>query len=495
MDRYVGTNCPSIDQQQTPLCQALSDMAQQSSAAFHTPGHRRGRGLPTVLLEQLGTALGKLDLPELPGLDNLFAPESVIQEAQNLAAALFGAEQTWFLTNGSTCGITAAILATCGPGDYIIVPRNSHTSVISGLILSGAMPILLQPAFDPVLNLVHCLAPDAIQLALAQFPQTKAVLVVYPTYEGVCGDIARIAALVHEYGIPLLVDEAHGPHFGFHPDLPQSALAAGADLAVQSTHKMLGALTQAAMLHVQGPLLERPRISQALQLVQSTSPNYLLLASLDAARQQMAVQGQALMEEVLTLALRARSHLQNIQGYSNWVHPRTASGCIALDQTRLNFPAYLCGHQGYDLDQILIETYGVMAELVTPDHLTFLISLGNTSSDIDQLTVALHQLVQASPRVSQALFLNDLDQPPLSVPDLSPRDAYWRPCIEIPFLDAVGYMSAECICPYPPGIPILLPGEQIQVQDLTLLSHIKNSGGSITGCSDPSLRTLKVVRE
>lgn len=491
----MGTNRTSVAQQQAPLCQALFANAQQAQAAFHTPGHKRGRGLPAVLLEQLGATLGQRDLPELPDLDNLFAPESVIQEAQTLAAELFGAEQTWFLTNGSTCGILAAILATCGPGDHIIVPRNSHTSVISGLILSGAMPIFVQPAFDPVLNLVHCLAPAAIQQALEQFPEAKAVLVVYPTYEGVCGDIATIATLVHGYDIPLLVDEAHGPHFGFHPDLPQSALAAGADLSVQSTHKMLGALTQAAMLHVQGPLLERPRISQALQLVQSTSPNYLLLASLDAARQQMALQGQFLMEEVLSLALRARSQLQDIADYPVWAYLRTTPGCIALDQTRLNFPAYLCGRQGYDLDQTLIETYGVTAELVTPDHLTFLISLGNTRSDIDQLTRSLHQLVQASPVANQELSLNDLEQPPLSVPAISPRDAYWRPCAEIPFLDAVGCISAECICPYPPGIPILLPGEYIQAPDLKILSHIKNCGGSITGCSDPSLRTLKVVRE
>lgn len=483
----------SANQRQAPLWQALCANAQASQAAFHTPGHKRGRGLPAVVLQQLGSALGAMDLPELPELDNLFAPESVIQDAQILAAELFGAEQTWFLTNGSTSGILAAILATCGPGDQMIVPRNVHTSVISGLILSGAIPIFVQPALDSELSLGHCLTPDAVQQALEQFPQAKAVLLVYPTYEGICGDISAIVTLAHDYGIPLLVDEAHGPHFAFHPDLPQSALAAGADLAVQSTHKMLGAVTQAAMLHVQGDLIERHRISQALQLVQSTSPNYLLLASLDAARQQMALHGMSLMQAVLTLADRARSHLHTLPGYPTYDSTGTSPGLIALDRTRLTIPAHLFGSQGSDLDQTLIETYGVTAELVTPDHLTFLISLGNTATDIDQLLLALRALYQPTPLLIPRS--QPAARPQVSMPVLSPRAAYWHPSEVIPLLEAPDRISTESICPYPPGIPILLPGERICSQDLNQLLHIKERGGVITGCSDPSLKTLKVVRE
>lgn len=481
----------SVNQQQAPLWQALCTSAQSAQVAFHTPGHKRGRGLPAEVLAHLGATWGPMDLPELPELDNLFAPESVIQTAQELAAELFGAEQTWFLTNGSTCGIIAAIMATCGPGDAIIVPRNVHTSVISGLIVSGAMPIFVQPAMDSQLNCGHCLTPEVVQQALAAFPNAKAVLLIYPTYEGVCGDIAAIANLVHKSGIPLIVDEAHGPHFAFHSELPQSALAAGADCAVQSTHKMLGAMTQAAMLHVQGDLIRGHRISQALQLVQSTSPNYILLASLDAARQQMALYGTSLMQEVLTLATQARSHLQTLLDYPSWDPVGTSPGCIALDQTRLTIPVHLFGHSGYDLDQILLATHNVAAELVTPDHLTFLISLGNTYTDIDRLVGALQALYQ--PLTSPPLDL--AEKPLLSRPILSPREAYWHPSEVMPLGETADRISTESICPYPPGIPILLPGERIRSQDLKRLLHIKNQGGVVTGCSDLSLKTLKVVQE
>jgi len=481
----------SVNQQQAPLWQALCASARSDQVAFHTPGHKRGRGLPAKVLAQLGSTLGPMDLPELPELDNLFAPESVIRNAQVLAAELFGAEQTWFLTNGSTCGIIAAILATCGPGDEIIVPRNIHISVISGLIFSGAMPIFVQPPMDSQLHLGHCLTPEVVQQALAEFPNTKAVLLVYPTYEGICGDILAIANLVHDHGIPLIVDEAHGPHFAFHPELPQSALAAGADLVVQSTHKMLGAMTQAAMLHVQGDLIMSQRISQALQLVQSTSPNYLLLASLDAARQQMALYGVSLMQEVLTLAAQARSCLQALPGYPIWDPAKTSPGYIAMDCTRLTIPAHLFGHPGYDLDQILLATHNIAAELVTPDHLTFLISLGNTLSDIDRLVLALQTLYQpfSPPR------LDSVARPTLSLPALSPRAAYWRPSEVIPLQEAADRISSESICPYPPGIPILLPGERIRSQDLNHLLHLNSQGGVMTGCSDLSLKTLKVVQE
>ncbi len=483
----------SAHQQQAPLWQALCDKAQAAHVAFHTPGHKRGRGLPASILQHLGGSLGAVDLPELPDLDNLFAPEAVIQEAQTLAAQLFGAEQTWFLTNGSTCGILAALLAVCGPGDHIIVPRNLHTSVISGLVLSGATPIFIQPTLDQHLNLAHSLCIQDIQIALQNFPKPKAIFLVYPTYEGICGDISALTACAHDHGIPLIVDEAHGPHFAFHPQLPPSALAAGADLTVQSTHKMLGALTQAAMLHVQGNLIDRQRLSQTLQLVQSTSPNYLLLASLDAARYQMAHAGPEIMQWILALADRAYSQLQSLPDYSQWEPIGTSPGCMALDQTRLTLPTHLFGAHGYALDQTLIDTYGVTAELVTPDHLTFLMTLGNTMADIDQLILALRDLYQPNSQPSHPPYPNA--KPPISLPVLSPRDAYWHPSERVHVIEAVDRISTESICPYPPGIPTLLPGERIQAQDLNWLLQIKQSGGVITGCSDPSLKTLKVVRE
>ena len=305
-----------LDQFPTPLLTALKNCANQPDVPFYTPGHKRGQGISPLLTEFLGTQLFKADLPELPELDNLFNPESVIAEAQYLASEAFGAEKTWFLVNGSTSGIIATILAICGTGDKILVPRNAHQSVISGLILSGAIAIFLQPEYNPSWDLSYSITPETVAKSLQQHPDAKAVLIVYPTYQGVCGNITEIAKITHQYNIPLIVDEAHGAHFNFHPDLPTPALKAGADLTVQSTHKILGSMTQSSMLHVQGNRINKERLSQTLQFVESTSPNYILLASLDAARQQMATQGYNLMNQTISLAQIARTEISKIQGLS-----------------------------------------------------------------------------------------------------------------------------------------------------------------------------------
>ncbi len=486
---------PLLDQTQTPLLTALQLCAQRSHSPFYAPGHKRGQGMPQVLLDCLGTQLGQVDLPELPELDNLFAPQGVIQEAQELAAAAFGAEQTWFLTNGSTCGIMAAIAATCSPGDLIILPRNVHRCAIAGLIVTGALPVFIEPEYDPEWDLVHSITPAAVAAALAQFPESKAVLLVYPTYHGICGDVAAIADLVHHYDIPLLVDEAHGPHFGFHPQLPTPALSAGADLSVQSTHKVLAALSQAAMLHVQGPLISRQRLQQALELLQSTSPSYPLLASLDAARQQMALQGWDLMQRTLQLADWAREVIQQLPGLAV-LGPEAAGvtpGFEALDRTRLTVGVQGLGLSGFAVDQLLHQTLGVTAELPSPHHLTFIVSLGNQEAEIQQLIQAWQTLVRTVVPGDRRTI--PLLPPPLELsrPPISPREAFFAIAETIPWHQAAGWISAELVCPYPPGIPILLPGEVISSTALEFLQQVKAAGGLITGSSDPSLDTLRVI--
>ncbi|MBD2088007.1 aminotransferase class I/II-fold pyridoxal phosphate-dependent enzyme [Trichocoleus sp. ST-U3] len=489
----------------TPLVDALQACAKKHHAPFYTPGHKRGQGISQRLADLLGTAVFPADLPELPELDNLFAPEGVIQEAQELAAAAFGAERTWFLVNGSTCGLMAAILATCSEGDKIILPRNIHSSAIHGLILSGAIPIFVNPEYDLELNIAHSITSSGVADALKQHPDAKAVMMVYPTYYGVCGDIRAIAQIAHQHGIPLLVDEAHGAHFAFHPDLPTSALAAGADLTVQSTHKVLGALTQASMLHVQGNRVNCDRLSKALQLVQSTSPSYLLLASLDAARQQMALHGEALMAKTLQLAEEAITQISQISGLSVLKTAKTP-GFVALDKTRLSVKVSDLGWTGFEADEILHQQLGVTAELPSLHSLTFIISLGNTPSDIVQMVSALRILVQErSPTTSIAPYLDVftrwkaefLQIHPSSFvlhPSISPRQAFFSQTQTLPVEKTVERISAELICPYPPGIPVLMPGEAIAPSALDYLQQILALGGSITGCSDPTLKTLKVVR-
>ncbi|MBW4525509.1 MAG: aminotransferase class I/II-fold pyridoxal phosphate-dependent enzyme [Phormidium tanganyikae FI6-MK23] len=475
-----------------PLLEMLTKCAQSQNAAFHTPGHKRGQGSFQAFRELIGDRALRADLPELPELDNLFAPQGAIDEAQTLAAETFKAEQTWFLINGSTCGIIAAILATCDPGDKILLPRNVHQSAISGLILSGAMPIFLQPEYDPILDIAHSVTPETVAIALKQHPDAKAVLVIHPTYYGICGDLSTIANLTHAAGIPLLVDEAHGTHFAFHPDFPISAMAAGADLAVQSTHKTLSALTQASMLHVQGNRIDRDRVSRSLQLVQSTSPNYLLLASLDAAREQMATQGRILMAETLQLADQARSRLTSIPNLSVFQPPQSP-GCFALDRTRLTVTLSKLDIDGFTADELLHQNLGVTAEFPSLQHLTFIISLGNTQSDIDRLIHAF-KILSASPSVSHPppLF-PPFDLSLLPPAEMSPRQAFFSSTQSVPTESAIDQISAELICPYPPGIPVLLPGERITRDAIALLQTTLQAGGFISGCSDPTLNRLKIV--
>ena len=492
-----------LDQTKAPLLETLQLMAKRPHAPFYAPGHKRGEGIAPELREWFGMAMFQADLPELPELDNLFAPQGAIASAQQLAAEAFGASDSWFLVNGSTCGIIAAILATCKSGEKIILPRNIHQSVISGLMLSGAMPIFVNPEYDPDWDMAHSISVQGVATALAAHPDAKAVMMVYPTYHGVCGDVAEIAEITHQYGIPLLVDEAHGPHFAFHPDLPIAPLAAGADLTVQSIHKVLGAMTQASMLHVQGSFIDRAKLNQALQMVQSSSPSYLLLASLDAARRQMAMTGTVEMAKTLDLAADARARIAQIPGLSVLDVPTVpSSGFFALDRTRLTVQVTGLGLTGYEADEILHQQLGVTAELPCLGHLTFIISLGTTATDIDRLVVGFAHL-------SQDYHLKPFDRgqaspltPPFRgsavytgnpVPILTPREAFFAPGEMLPIEKTVGRISAELVCPYPPGIPVLIPGEAIARSSIEFLQKILANGGTITGCSQPDLKTLFVV--
>jgi arginine decarboxylase len=478
----------------TPIIRALRQWTEIEHAPFYTPGHKHGWGMGAEFTDLWQTARLKSDLPELPGLDNLAAPSGAIAASQNLAAQTFGADHTRYLVNGSSGGVMAAILATCQPGDQILLPRNVHRSIIAGLIHSGAVPIFLQPEYVPELDIAHGLTPESIATALAQYPQIKAIMVVAPTYYGVCGDLQAIAAIAHHQGIPLLVDAAHGAHFGFHPDLPPSALALGADLVIQSIHKTLGALTQAAMLHVRGDLIDIDRVDRCLQILQTSSPSYLLLASLDSAQAQMATYGRELMDRTLALTQKARSELNNISGLLTLDLFRTQPGCRYFDPTRLTITTTNLGYSGYAADQILCDQYQVVAEMPSQRHLTFIISIGNREWDIEMLVAGCRGLAQ---QATAPLEIPGIDWQPtaMSIPALTPRAAFFAPIETVPIAEAVDRISTELVCPYPPGIPVLIPGEVITGQSIAYLQNIRQLGGEIVGNSDASLQYLRVVKQ
>jgi arginine decarboxylase len=472
-----------LSQSQTPIIAALQKWVSTAHAPFYTPGHKRGEGMHPLLKERWGAAVLGWDLPELPGLDNLHAPSGAIASAQVLASAAFGAQQTWFSVNGSTAGVIAAILATCGDGDKIILPRNIHSSAIAGIIHAGAVPVFVNPSYDRDLDIAHSMTPAAVKFALEQHPDAKAVMMVYPTYYG-----------VHSYNLPLLVDEAHGAHFGFHSDLPPSALSLGADLSVQSTHKLLGALTQAAMLHVNGSRIDRDRLSRCLRSIQTTSPSYLLLASLDAARQQMALQGRELMSQTIALAQLARAQISQIAGLSVVTLDTATPGCEYFDPTRLTVTVTGLNLTGFAADEILADKLGVVAELPSLRHVTFIISLGNTRTDIDRLVAAFTELA-TNYHQDRPIALPTIAPPAsiLTTMAMTPRQADRSPHLRISIDRAVGKISAESICPYPPGIPIVMPGEIITAAALDYLQQVLDLGGELAGCSDLELSTISIV--
>lgn len=471
-----------MGQQETPFLDALQQQANRQQTPFYFPGHKQGQGISSQLQNWLGLDVFKADLPELPELDNLFAPEQSLKEAQTLAAQAFQASQTWFLTNGSTAGIITSILSTCAPGDKILLPRNVHQCAIWGVVLSGATPVFIQPGYDADWDMPLSVSPQALEAALNQDSKIKAVLVVSPTYHGICSDLQAIATICHRRNIPLIVDEAHGSHFAFHPQFPPSALSAGADLVVQSTHKTLTAFSQAAMLHRQGDRVSGDRISAAFSLVQSTSPNSLLLASLDAARQQMATEGRERLQSLLTIVQKLRSQLATIPNLE--VCPHTD------DPTRLT--VRLAGWTGYAADEYLDSHWDVLCELPQLQHLTFAFTLGNTPEDGDRLVASLTHLAQISP---QSPHFPQIAPPPLPPLAITPRDAFFAAKKPVSLAESLHCICGDAVCPYPPGIPLLLPGERVTAEALAYLERVLAEGGTVTGWANGQEGTISVLKD
>jgi arginine decarboxylase len=477
-----------VNHHQAPLLEAIAQYLNIDHAAFYMPGHKRGVGIDPEFEQILGKNIFRLDLPELPKLDE------ATSEAEELAADGYGSDRTWFLVNGSTSGIAAMMLAVVGIGDKILIGRNCHKAAIAGLVLCGATPIYLETDYNSELDLDCGVSPDTLQTALERNPDAKAVMLVSPNYFGICGELEKLVAIAHSFNMPILIDGAHGGHLRFHPDLPMDALSAGADVVVHSIHKMGSSLTQTAMLHSQGTRVNSDRLNQAVQMLQSTSPNILFLTSLDVARRQMVLHGQELLERTINLSNWGRSQINQIPNLL------CLENIPNLDPTRLTVMVNKLGKTGFDVDEIFYSDLNVMAEMPTLSQLVFVVSIGNTAADIDKLIHAFRHLSdQFAPNSSQY----QVPIPPIPksqaklIPNLTlnltPREAFFSPSISIPLVNAAGSISTELISPYPPGIPLIFPGEVITKEMIDFLQLIKNSGGVINGIGDRTMTTIKVV--
>ena len=464
-----------------PIVAAMKKYSADGAIPFHTPGHKQGRGAHELLRELLTAEGLRQEVSLMEELDDLHAPQTCIKKSQELAARLWHADETIFFVNGTTAAVQAMIFGTMNPGEKIFVPRNAHRSVISGLILSGAVPIFLPVDFDENFNLPLNVSVETIERAIKNFPQARAVLLVSPNYYGVAADVKKISELVHAAGMILLVDEAHGAHLTFSDELPTSAMESGADLAAQSTHKILGSLTQTSMLMLRRNFSERVR--RAASFLQTTSPNQILLASLDIARLQMETFGREKISAAVKLAKKLRGEIKKIHGLKIF----DAVKNFSLDATKITVNVSDLGLSGREAEEILRRDLKIQCELSDAQNLLFLITFADDDSTIAKLLDALKLLPQRPPK-------KICSTPPpkkISVAQLSPRETFYAPSEAVALKNSVGKICAEEITFYPPGIPLLMPGEKISAEAVELIEREKFS--HVIGAADKTLATIKIV--
>lgn len=478
-----------------PIAEAMRAYAADGARAYHTPGHKQGLGAHP-LLKALVTEEGlREEVSLMEELDDLHEPTMCIKEAQEMASALYGADQAYFMINGTTGAIHTMLMGALRPGDAVLVPRNAHRSMIGGIILAGAHPVFLQPEVDERLGIAMGLTEETVARAIAAHPEAKALACVYPTYYGVTFDLARIAALVHAHDMLLLVDEAHGPHLHFSEALPPQAIDCGADMAAQSTHKILGAMTQASMLLVNGPRVDRERVREAASLLQSTSPNQLLLASLDIARLQMAENGRETVGRAVRLAGRLRSAINAIDGLWSFGPEYTCyPGATGLDATKITVQVTGLGLSGVEAEAILRHEYKVQCELSDARNLLFILSYADKDEQADYLLRALQGLARDHRRGSEASGAVSTKLPAVPAQGMTPREAFFAPKGSVAFSEAEGHIAAEQVMFYPPGIPILCPGDVIDAASLRYIEAMQALGLKVVGPRDASLGRIQVVK-
>ena len=491
------------NQEKMPFVEALESYKEQHFVPFHTPGHKIGVEAPQLLKDWMGPAL-PYDLGVMYALDDLHEPERELKEAQDLTAELYGADDCWFSINGTTALIEAMIMGSVGPDEMIIIPREAHRSVISGLVLSGAKPVYMDCQFDERWGIPLGVSLEDAVRTMDAHPEAKAILLVYPNYYGVGVDIVKIVKEAHKRGLIVLVDEAHGPHLPFSENLPVEAIAAGADLVAQSTHKSVGSLTQTSWLLGQGERINKRRITQMHQMLQSTSPNYIFLASLDMARHQLATEGKALISRTVELSLYLRHELNKISGITTMEYIDIQERVVNYDCTKVLIDAKVLGLTGVEFERMLRE-YRIEVELVQAHHVLVLITIGDTKESVTSLIQAVQAIsdtilhtskVDNSNVVEHAENLSkDSSFLPKPIVRVTPRNAMYANREQVPLRDALHRIAGETIAYYPPGIPCVAVGEEISSSVLQYIENRKALGYVPNGADDMSLETIWVLQE
>ena len=484
-----------MSQLETPLFDALLKHRNRHPIQFHIPGHKKGQGVDPAFREFVGDNILSIDLINIAPLDDLHSPKGAIKKAQELAAQAFGADHTFFSVQGTSGAIMTMILSVVGPNDKILVPRNVHKSIMSAIVFAGAVPIFIHPEVDPDLGISHGISAEAVEKALIEYPDAKAVLVINPTYFGVAADLKRIVDIAHDRNIPVLVDEAHGVHIHFHNSLPVSAMAAGADMAATSVHKLGGSMTQSSVLNVREGLVSAKRVQSTLSMLTTTSTSYPILASLDTARRQLAIHGYDLIDQTIRLASDARKRINKIPHlFCVGKELLKTSATFDMDPTKLLISVKNLGITGHQAEEWLRENANIEIELSDLYNILCLVTIGDSRKELNLLVNALQRMSEAYDNEATVI------EPVVLLPDIprlamTPRDAFYATTEVVKIEEAVGRISAEFIMVYPPGIPIFIPGEIITQENIEYSNMNVKAGLPVQGPEDDTLQLLRVIKE
>ena len=481
----------TLRQDRAPIYEALEEFKKMRVVPFDVPGHKRGRGNPE-LTALLGEKCVTMDVNSMKPLDNLCHPISVIREAEELAAEAFGAAHAFLMVGGTTSAVQSMVLSVAKRGDKIILPRNVHRSVMGAMVLCGAVPVYVNPECDDRLGIPLGMTVAEVERAILQNPDAKAVLVNNPTYYGICSDLRSIVKLAHQHGMLCLVDEAHGTHFYFGDSLPVSAMAAGADMAAVSMHKSGGSLTQSSLL-LTGPAMQEGHVRQIINLTQTTSGSYLLLSSLDISRRNLALRGREAFGKVVELAEYAREEINAIGGYYAFSRELINGDSIFdFDVTKLSVNTLDVGLAGIEVYDLLRDEYDIQIEFGDLGNILAYLSIGDRPREVERLVSALSEVRRRFGKSRAGLMRQEYIDPEVAV---SPQDAFYASKESLPIGNTAGRVCSEFVMCYPPGIPILAPGERITKEILDYIRYAKAKGCSMTGPEDPDIRRLNVLKE
>ena len=478
-----------LDHTRAPLYEAMKEYQLDRVVKFDVPGHKGGRG-NKALRDFLGEACMRNDVNSMKPLDNLCHPVSVIKEAQQYAADAFGAENSIFIVNGATGAVQAMVMSVCKAGDKIILPRNVHRSAINALVVCGAIPVYVNPGVNNDLGIPLGMTPEEVEAAILANPDAKAVLVNNPTYYGICSDLRKIVEIVHRHGMKVLVDEAHGTHFYFGDGLPPSAMSCGADMASVSVHKTGGSLTQSAILLL-GKGIDPNYVRQIINLTQTTSASYLLMVSLDLARQNLALHGREFYAKTVEFADYARKEINAIGGYYAFGEELCdGKAFYAFDKTKLSVHTRAMGLAGIEVYDLLRDEYDIQIEFGDIGNILAYLSIGDRPQEVERLVSALAEIKRRYSTDGTGLLSQEYIDPEVAA---SPQEAFYAPKKSLPLRETEGMVCSEFVMCYPPGIPILAPGERITAEILDYIEYAKAKGCSMTGPEDPDILRLNVL--